>query len=325
MLNISGENTPQPLFNGSSNSDSESLPPGAKSGHASKFWPLLHSVLAFTTLLLGVSCVPATDVSKLPIPTASSVTATQSTQVGALSEDLLGGARYDSLVLELQPMGNAQLSQEAINHVRSFLLEVLSWKSEQLRITQNPALFNYADPESQEGRISVQWARTIEKRVRRTQALLNRGSLFVLISDSRSSDDTDTARTFGLSHRSSSIILYHPTILENSGTEATPQRWRLEAAVLEHELGHLLGLVNSNREKKSANAGQNTHGDPDQDPDHESKESPTHCSNPACLMHANTIRALEEARTRESDGMPVLCLNCSTSLLLIRNSKSPTL
>jgi hypothetical protein len=150
--------------------------------------------------------------------------------------------------------------------------------------------------------MSLRWARLIERRVRKFQSRQNRGAVFILVSDADSVDTTPTARTFGLAHRATSIILYHPAIARAAGREGQPHRWKLEATVLEHELGHLLGLVNT------------ANPDPTQPAGHEAQDSPHHCAQPGCLMHANALGALAIAGATRIDGIPPLCDTCRATL-----------
>ncbi|WP_390450532.1 hypothetical protein [Chryseobacterium sp. Alg-005] len=54
---------------------------------------------------------------------------------------------------------------------------------------------------------------------------------------------SNNANTLGIAYRNTSIALLGKTIHDNSGGFGQVSRTKLEATVLEHELGHLLGLV----------------------------------------------------------------------------------
>ncbi len=263
-------------------------------------------------LMFFSACIPVSDVSKMPVRQSEKAPISILAEVGALAAPLLGQEKVTSLTLEIQPMGATQLSQEALNHVKDFLVRELAWTNDQVSITVNPPISNYEDPYSESGRMSLRWAREIEKRIRKRRPTGKQGALFVLVSDAHSVDQTETARPFGLAHRSTSVILYPPAIADASGGDGQPQRWRLEAAVLEHELGHLLGLVNTAPTK----AGSDIHRDPKTDitEPHEANDSPTHCANSSCLMNASTLVALSLAPGRTADQMPELCEKCREAL-----------
>lgn len=270
------------------------------------------AISPLVSLMLFSACLPANDVSKMPVRQSDKAPISIHGEVGALAAPLLEQEKVTSLTLEIQPMGATQLSQEALNHVKDFLVRELAWTNDQVSITVNPPISNYEDPYSESGRMSLRWAREIEKRIRKRRPTGKQGALFVLVSDAHSVDQTETARPFGLAHRSTSVILYHPAIADASGGDGQPQRWRLEAAVLEHELGHLLGLVNTAPTK----AGSDIHRDPKTDitEPHEANDSPTHCANSSCLMNASTLVALSLAPGRTADQMPELCEKCREAL-----------
>src|SRR5207237_5065751 len=71
-------------------------------------------------------------------------------------------------------------------------------------------------------------------------------------------------------YRNTSIALFGKTIHDNSGAVGQSSRTKLEATVLEHEIGHLLGLTDV--------------GSPMQTP-HKDATHGNHCDNSNCLMY----------------------------------------
>ncbi|RME52706.1 MAG: hypothetical protein D6795_06390, partial [Deltaproteobacteria bacterium] len=93
--------------------------------------------------------------------------------------------------------------------------------------------------------------------------------------------DEGNAKILGLAHRGASIAMFKRTIQEVASLLAPPRL--IEQTTLDHEFGHLIGLVNSG-------IGMVT---PHEDPDH-----PAHDVNPHCIMYfanngSNVISILE--------------------------------
>lgn len=74
----------------------------------------------------------------------------------------------------------------------------------------------------------------------------------------------------GVAYRNTSAAIFGKTIQDNSGGIGQASRTKLEATVLEHELAHLLGLVDI--------------GSPMQTP-HKDAAQGNHCNNSNCLMY----------------------------------------
>lgn len=82
----------------------------------------------------------------------------------------------------------------------------------------------------------------------------------------------DERKRLGYAYRNTSIVLAGKTIRENSGQWGRLSTMELETRVLEHEMGHLLGLTNLGTPMTTK------HGD--------KKHSGQHCKNKQCLMYA---------------------------------------
>jgi predicted Zn-dependent protease len=74
----------------------------------------------------------------------------------------------------------------------------------------------------------------------------------------------------GAAYRNTSMVLFGKKIHDNSGSLGQASRTKLEATVLEHEFGHILGLVDI--------------GSPMQT-NHKDAAHGNHCSNTNCLMY----------------------------------------
>jgi hypothetical protein len=108
----------------------------------------------------------------------------------------------------------------------------------------------------------------IEKKSRIDFTAGNTIAVHILLADADYTDSDDLA----ISYWNTSFCLFGKAIYANSGSGGQVSRTNLMSTLLEHEFGHLLGLV-----------GQ---GSPEQRP-HRDALNGSHCSNPNCLMYSS--------------------------------------
>lgn len=183
-----------------------------------------------------------------------------SRSVGAAGNDLLGSTRYKSLLIEIQYMPGYKPDQQAIDHLKSFLETFLN-KKEGITISMNQI-----DGISTAG-LSTEEIRQTENRNRTAFSSASTIAVYTLYTNGQ---HAASSSTLGIAYRNTSIALMGKTIHDNSGGVEQVSRTKLEATVLEHEMGHLLGLVDL--------------GSPMQT-DHKDTENGNHCNTPNCLMY----------------------------------------
>jgi hypothetical protein len=100
----------------------------------------------------------------------------------------------------------------------------------------------------------------------------------------------------GVAYRNTSAALFGKKIRDNSGGLGQASRTKLEATVLEHEVAHLLGLVDIGTKMQSPH-----------------KANGNHCSNQNCLMYyaSETTDVLGFLLT---GNIPALDANCLADL-----------
>ncbi|HET7896796.1 MAG TPA: hypothetical protein VFL47_03985, partial [Flavisolibacter sp.] len=91
-------------------------------------------------------------------------------------------------------------------------------------------------------------------------------AVHILITDAAYTDGD----TFATSYWNTSFALFGKTLAEYSGGTGEVSRQQLIATLLQHEFGHLMGLVNQ--------------GSPMQQP-HQDAANGAHCNNSKCLMY----------------------------------------
>jgi len=208
----------------------------------------------FFTLLLLVSffsCTKsATDQYALPNSYSNQ-------SVGASAKDLLTAAKYTNINIEVQYMPGYAPDATTMNDVVAYLNTLCNKTS----ITYTTTVI------AANGTVLTQNdVMTIEKNDRSSYTSGNTLSLYVLITD----NNFLTKNVLGFAYRNTSICLFGKTIYDNSGGLAQPNRIIMEENVLEHELGHLMGLVNI--------------GSPMQT-NHQDVANGNHCTNKNCLMY----------------------------------------
>lgn len=178
---------------------------------------------------------------------------------GKSAHDLLSADKYKSLLVEILYMKNAKPVTSALDQLKTFLENRLH-KPAGIKIILREI------PSAGKSKLSLSDIRTIENTYRENYTADGNITVCILYTDT---DYTDN-NVLGIAYQNTSICLFGKTIADHSGGIGEANTAKLTATVLEHEAGHLLGLVNI------GSAMQTAHAD---------KAHPDHCNNENCLMY----------------------------------------
>jgi hypothetical protein len=234
-------------------------------------------LIALTIILLGPGC------SKSDNKTDGSYSHDRAT--GTSANDLLSSTRYTSLKIEIQYMPGFEPDVTAINYLTGFLSSRLN-KPKGIEVIQKqiPAAANTV--------LSAQEVRNIEKQNRTVYTSGNQLGVYFLFTNGIYTNNN----VLGIAYQNTSMCLFGKTIHENSGEVGQASRSKLEATVLEHEFGHILGLVNTGSSMQTA---------------HQDAAHGAHCNNENCLMYyaAETTDMLGFLVTGNIPSLDAGCIN----------------
>jgi hypothetical protein len=205
--------------------------------------------------------------------------------VGASANDLLSGSKYHSLKVEVQYMPGFAPDAAAVSHLQGFLSERLN-KPGSITITTKEI------PASASTTLSLNDVVNIEKANRTGENTSTEINVYILYTNGQFTSDN----VLGIAYRNTSAAIFGKKIHDNSGGLGQASRTKLEATVLEHEVGHLLGLVNIGTPMQTNHQGTGNH-----------------CNNQSCLMYhaAETTDILGFLIT---GNIPTLDQNCINDL-----------
>lgn len=179
--------------------------------------------------------------------------------VGASANELLSSSKYSSLVIEVQYMPGFQPDAAALNHLQTTLTGILNKPSGITIFTKEiPAAANQA--------LSVNDISTIERNNRTAFTSGNQLAIYILYTNGNYTDPN----VLGIAYKNTSTVLFGKKINDNSGGLGQANRTKLVATVAEHEVGHLLGLVDLGSPMQTG---------------HKDAANGSHCSNTNCLMY----------------------------------------
>jgi hypothetical protein len=220
---------------------------------------------------------------------AGTLTNTYSNQsVGASSKDLLIDTTYTALNVEIQYMPGYQPDSQALINFINFLTTICNKPNGvnvklELIPTQNKSVMTLND------------VMLLEKQSRNYYTNGHNVWLYMLITDGYS----DSTGSLGMAYRNTSICIFGKNISDSSGNLGQVDRSTAETALFNHELGHLLGLVNLGCPMQT-NHLDTAHGN--------------QCNNPECLMYYKAETA-DLFKTLIAHNPPKLDANCIKDLI----------
>lgn len=179
--------------------------------------------------------------------------------VGASANELLSAGTYKSLKIEVQYMTGYVPDAAALNHVQSVLNTYLNKPSGITIVTKEISASSSAT-------LSMDQVRSIEEQNRTVFTTGDQLGVYVLYTNGNFTDNN----VLGAAFRNTSIVIFGKTIHDNSGALGQTSRTKLEGTVLDHEFGHILGLVDLGSTMQT---------------NHKDAAHGNHCSNTSCLMY----------------------------------------
>jgi len=238
----------------------------------------------FYLLLIVFTTIQCTKEST--VPGNQPINALNILSTGKSAHDLLSSNSYASISIEIQYMPGMELLPESVNNLLNFLKTYLD-KPGGITITQKQVSSFAADT------VSLREVADFETANRSLYTKDNSIAVYILVSDANNSSPV----VLGTAYLNTSIVLYEKSIRTHSNGPAEATREKVESGVMEHEFGHLMGLVNDGTPMVT----------PHEDPGHEH-----HCANTNCLMYYE----IETSRLTgvANNVVPSLDANCINDL-----------
>ena len=178
-------------------------------------------------------------------------------------KDYLTDSKYTKLVIQMDYVPGYEPSANAVSHITSFLQQRIH-KPSGIEITYSAI----ASPNKTA--FTLNDIKAVEKANRRLFTHDQVISLYVFFADGEYIENTGSTQVLGLKYSSSSLVIFEKTVKNYAGGIGQPSLNTLQALITEHELGHILGLVNSGTAMVS---------------EHQDGAHGKHCNNSNCLMY----------------------------------------
>lgn len=183
--------------------------------------------------------------------------------VKVVPNDFLSAKKYDKLVVEIQYVEDYQPKAESVNNLKTFLEGLLN-KPGGISVTQ------IALPSPGKASYTLTDIREVEKANRSGNTSGSTLSAYFFFADADFAENGKDSKVLGIAYGSTSMVIFEKTIREFSGGLTSPPVSTLESTVINHELAHILGLVNNGTPMQTV---------------HQDEAHGRHCNDKNCLMY----------------------------------------
>lgn len=243
---------------------------------------------------------------------ASSDTVTETIQVnkwanlkatGDSANDILSNDNYDKLLIEIGYVTGFKPTTTAMSDLVEYLKE-RSFK-------QNIEIQYLALDSPEKETLSLKEIASLETKNRTAYTNGSTIAIYIYFSDAPSEEDDpeNDLVTLGAVYRNTSMVIYESTIRDLSSKSVLISAGTVETATLNHEFGHLFGLVNIGSAMVHPHEGTTTDKDGNSIPSQ-------HCDQDGCLMRAELefSRAMGKMLTEKNGQVPDLDTECLLDL-----------
>ncbi|MBT8184682.1 MAG: membrane metalloprotease [Eudoraea sp.] len=183
--------------------------------------------------------------------------------VGDSANDLLSQSEFNSIVFELFYVTGYEPTSTTVNNFQNFLENTVN-KPGGVQIE----LKEIASPGQEV--YSIGDVRDLEDDLRTAYNEEGKIAVFGIFLDGEYSENTENGSVLGVAYRNTSFVLFEETVQSFSNQPLAPSTTVLESTVINHEFGHLLGLVNAGTAMVN---------------DHQDVAHGRHCTSEDCLMY----------------------------------------
>lgn len=220
-------------------------------------------ILAFLLTIIACSDSDSNDVidpgSNPPVGVDTSL---NKKPLGESANDLLANTKFDKLIVDVMYFDGFQPTSTAIKNFKSFLVQRLNKSS--ITITQR----NIGAP--LKSVYTIAEIKTLEDNNRQSYNSDTEIAVSGIFVNGEYSENTSDGKVLGVAYRNTSFVIFEETVKSFSTGVLAPSLSTLESVVINHEFGHILGLVNVGSPMQN-NHQDVTHG--------------RHCTDEDCLMY----------------------------------------
>ncbi|PIB29024.1 hypothetical protein BFP77_07420 [Maribacter sp. 4U21] len=266
----------------------------------------LQSIFLSILFLLFFSCSQNSDDSPEPEQEIDKTANLQGT--GDSANDILSNASFDKIKIEIAHVTGFRPTAAAMTEFTDFLRQHTFKEDIEVIFTQLDS------PE--EDSLTLQEIAELEGENRTVYNSGRTLGIYIYFADAPSvGDEEDGGRvTLGAVYRNTSMIIHEVTVRRLAAQSSFISNADVESATLNHEFGHLFGLVNLGT--RAIN-------------DHEDPDALNHCNVPGCLMRAELQFGgssgksnLLASTSSYEDGVKAGCILSGQSVLNLLQSNS---
>lgn len=184
-------------------------------------------------------------------------------EVGHAANDILSDKKYKSISVEIIYMTGFRPTDQAIDNLKQLINGICN-KPDGIRL-----VFKEIAAQGKSA-YSIEDVKNLEDENREEFTYKKDLAVCFLFLDGPSNESQGSSLVLGHAYFNTSMVIYEKSLKDNAGGFGEPELYKLETTVINHEFGHILGLVNLGSTMYTL---------------HQDAAHGAHCDNSNCLMY----------------------------------------